>query len=229
MEILWKGTVSVEFCRIRLKLCGNCAFPQNFNTRKLGEITVFYAVYRIETSHRPNLNTLCVHYSDASIHKKNCQKSIWSEKLKKTTIKKHRFEQGYPPAPFFWSSYAPFFEIWCPFHLFIYFYNLLSLCDCLDSVPSFKHCHTLVRSCFPLTLTVTMFVKLALRARNFDEMSITNEQWVHTDQNTDFGKCLFWRTCRQTPSEFDSTLKLMIDLISGIKIRSAKTKRGIAF
>ena len=26
------------------KLCGNCAFPQNFRTRKLGEITVFYAV-----------------------------------------------------------------------------------------------------------------------------------------------------------------------------------------
>ena len=26
------------------KLCGNCVFPQNFHTRKLGEITVFYAV-----------------------------------------------------------------------------------------------------------------------------------------------------------------------------------------
>ena len=25
------------------KLCGNCAFPQNFHTRKLGEITVFFA------------------------------------------------------------------------------------------------------------------------------------------------------------------------------------------
>ena len=24
--------------------CGNCAFPQNFHTRKLAEITVFYAV-----------------------------------------------------------------------------------------------------------------------------------------------------------------------------------------
>ena len=29
----------------RPKLCGNCAFPQNFHTRKLGEITVFYAVF----------------------------------------------------------------------------------------------------------------------------------------------------------------------------------------
>ena len=28
----------------RPKLCGNCAFPQNFHTRKLGEITVFFAV-----------------------------------------------------------------------------------------------------------------------------------------------------------------------------------------
>ena len=32
-NFLWKGT-----------LCGNCAFPQNFRTRKLGEISVFYAV-----------------------------------------------------------------------------------------------------------------------------------------------------------------------------------------
>ena len=29
---------------IRPKLWGNCAFPQNFHTMKLGEITVFYAV-----------------------------------------------------------------------------------------------------------------------------------------------------------------------------------------
>ena len=29
------------------KLCGNCAFLQNFHTRKLGEITVFYAVQYI--------------------------------------------------------------------------------------------------------------------------------------------------------------------------------------
>ena len=27
--------------------CGNCAFPLNFQTRKLGEITVLYAVYKI--------------------------------------------------------------------------------------------------------------------------------------------------------------------------------------
>ena len=26
------------------KLCGNCAFPKNFHTRKLGEIKVFFAV-----------------------------------------------------------------------------------------------------------------------------------------------------------------------------------------
>ena len=26
------------------KLCGNCAFPQNFHTRKLGELTALYAV-----------------------------------------------------------------------------------------------------------------------------------------------------------------------------------------
>ena len=28
----------------RPKLCGNCAFLQNFHTRKLGEITVFFTV-----------------------------------------------------------------------------------------------------------------------------------------------------------------------------------------
>ena len=44
MEILWKGTVSALFQAIRPKLCGNCPFPQNFHIRKLGEITVFYAV-----------------------------------------------------------------------------------------------------------------------------------------------------------------------------------------
>ena len=33
-----------ETSAIRRKLCGNCAFPQSLQTRKLGEITVFYAV-----------------------------------------------------------------------------------------------------------------------------------------------------------------------------------------
>ena len=43
-EILWKGTVSAEFWTICPKLCGNCAFLQNFHNRKSGEIAVFYAV-----------------------------------------------------------------------------------------------------------------------------------------------------------------------------------------
>ena len=33
-----------EFRENHRKLCGNCAFPQIFHTRKLGEITVFDAV-----------------------------------------------------------------------------------------------------------------------------------------------------------------------------------------
>ena len=33
-----------QFRANRSKLCGNCAFPQNFHTRKLGEIKVFFAV-----------------------------------------------------------------------------------------------------------------------------------------------------------------------------------------
>ena len=47
MEILWKGTVSAQFRANPPKLCGNCAFPQNFHTRKLGEITPFFAVFII--------------------------------------------------------------------------------------------------------------------------------------------------------------------------------------
>ena len=50
MGILRKGTVSVEFRKIRLKLCGNCACPQNFQTRKLGEITVFLRSGFVKTS-----------------------------------------------------------------------------------------------------------------------------------------------------------------------------------
>ena len=36
-----------EHCAKYLKFCGNCVFPQNFYTRKLGEITIFYAVESI--------------------------------------------------------------------------------------------------------------------------------------------------------------------------------------
>ena len=37
MEIFCEGTCSMQ------KLFGNRAFPQNFHTRKLGEITVLFA------------------------------------------------------------------------------------------------------------------------------------------------------------------------------------------
>ena len=43
VEILRKDTVSAKFQTIRRKLCRNCAFPQNFYTRKSGEILVFFA------------------------------------------------------------------------------------------------------------------------------------------------------------------------------------------
>ena len=42
MEISWKGTGSAKFRANHPKLYGNCAFPQNFLTTKLGEITVRY-------------------------------------------------------------------------------------------------------------------------------------------------------------------------------------------
>ena len=42
--LVWKISGKVQFPH-HPKLCGNCAFPQNFHIRKLGEITVFYAVF----------------------------------------------------------------------------------------------------------------------------------------------------------------------------------------
>ena len=44
VETFWKRTASVKSLANHSKLCRNCAFPQNFHTRKLGEILVFYAV-----------------------------------------------------------------------------------------------------------------------------------------------------------------------------------------
>ena len=43
--ILCKATVSPEFQVNRQKLYGNCVFLQNFQTRKLGKITVFFALF----------------------------------------------------------------------------------------------------------------------------------------------------------------------------------------
>ena len=58
METLWKDTVSAYFRGIRTKLCGNCAFPRNFHTRKLGEITIFFAVYSPgECMFKPTIKT----------------------------------------------------------------------------------------------------------------------------------------------------------------------------
>ena len=46
---LWTNTaentvISPNFLANCPKLCGNCTFPQNFHTRRLGEIKVFFAV-----------------------------------------------------------------------------------------------------------------------------------------------------------------------------------------
>ena len=50
VEILRKGRVSAEFRANRPELCGNCAFPQNFHTKKLGQISIFYAVIGFKRS-----------------------------------------------------------------------------------------------------------------------------------------------------------------------------------
>ena len=49
---------SPNFC-IRPKLCGDCAFPQNFHTRKLDKIMVFYAVTRSSW----NITFACLFYN----------------------------------------------------------------------------------------------------------------------------------------------------------------------
>lgn len=49
--ILWKHTVSSKFRAIRLKLCRTCAFSQISHTRKLREITVFFALTGNEGFH----------------------------------------------------------------------------------------------------------------------------------------------------------------------------------
>ena len=45
--LVWKfcGKEQFPHIAIRPKLWGNCSFPQNFHTRKLVEITVFFAVF----------------------------------------------------------------------------------------------------------------------------------------------------------------------------------------
>ena len=61
MEILRKGTVSVEFQANHPKFCGNCAFPQNFQTRKLSEITLFYTEYAMIRENADQLKPVFSH------------------------------------------------------------------------------------------------------------------------------------------------------------------------
>ena len=73
VEILWKPTVSAEFR-------GNCTFPQNFHTRKLGEISVLYTV---KVALRGVFRTLSNIYNEAFSLKKSC----WLFSTKKYIIK----------------------------------------------------------------------------------------------------------------------------------------------
>ena len=75
METSWKSTVSVELRAIRLKFNGNCAFPQNFHTKKLSEILVFYRVrgamddlWRFMNNNNQNyfLKKNCIYYGSAT-------------------------------------------------------------------------------------------------------------------------------------------------------------------
>ena len=50
VEIMKKRSVSVEFSAVDSKLCKNCfhKISRNFHTRKLGETSVFHAVYVVK-------------------------------------------------------------------------------------------------------------------------------------------------------------------------------------
>ena len=48
-KILWKRTVSAEFPAIRPKLCGKCAFPQNFH--KENKVNLRYFMQSIILNH----------------------------------------------------------------------------------------------------------------------------------------------------------------------------------
>ena len=62
MEILWKGTASGKSAKTMRKR----AFPQNFHTRKLGEITIFFAVFSdIVREHEKVKNVANVHITFA--------------------------------------------------------------------------------------------------------------------------------------------------------------------
>ena len=61
---MWKGTVSVEFRAIHQKLCGDCTFPQNFDTRKLSEISVFHAVSSMAIPFNHHQSIQCREYNE---------------------------------------------------------------------------------------------------------------------------------------------------------------------
>ena len=50
-----------RFSAILPKLRGNCAFPKNFHTRQLGEITVFYSMYSLLSEYPVPVDTTKVY------------------------------------------------------------------------------------------------------------------------------------------------------------------------
>ena len=62
--LVWKFCGKSQFPQFSLR--GNCAFPENFRTRKLGEITIFHAV--VVVFNKPDFSTNPVEL--AIIHRK---------------------------------------------------------------------------------------------------------------------------------------------------------------
>ena len=111
------------------------------------------------------------------------QKNIFDLKSSRNT-----FERGTQFFWFFWSSKLFFFEIWHPFHSFIYYYNLLLLFLSWEKFLHRYH-HTHIENCFPLMFT--MIREPLLRAQTL--MLFPMKQWVHTDWHIDLGNFLCWR------------------------------------
>ena len=116
MEIWWKCTVSAVFWPDSPKLCGSCAFPQNFHNKKFGEITVFQEV-KVTNNYLPfQEHVLMVWNSCFCIEKHN----------------KHIYNGKPPKLHISWTNTKN--DVFLGFFWSIIFIKLILLCSKLDNL-----------------------------------------------------------------------------------------------
>ena len=79
------------------------------------------------------------------------------------------------------------FEIWCPFHSFIYQYYIMALFFCLFTKCSFLD----IMHVFEVVFLAMITCLLSLYQDHATFMSFRIKKWVHADQNID---SIFWCT-----------------------------------